>query len=232
MHSKTARLDRLIAKSKNISLRDVKPLLASGVVIVNGQPARNADQVIGEFDSVSVNGVVLQNKTPVYLMLHKPKGVVCATKDKLHKTALDLIDHPQKDELHIVGRLDLNSTGLVLLTNDGRWSKQLMSPHVKVEKHYQVEVQNPLTEDYVTAFAQGMHFGYEDVDIKPVALTITSATTANLVLTEGKYHQIKRMFGRFRNPVLALHRSQIGVYELDSGLAEGKCREISILFKP
>lgn len=226
MRSKASRLDRLISKSQNIPMKDVKPLLANGAVIVNGYAARDAAQVVGEFDSVAVNGVVLQNKTPVYLMLNKPRGVVSATRDSQHTTVLDLIAHPQKAELHIVGRLDLNSTGLVLLTNDGRWSRQLMSPLAKVEKHYQVEVQNPLTTDYVSAFAAGMHFDYENVAIKPVQLTITSTTAAYLVLTEGRYHQIKRMFGRFRNTVLSLHRSQIGPYVLDDALAEGEYRAI------
>lgn len=204
----------------------MKPLLANGDVLVNNQIARDAAQVIGPFDAVSVKGEVLQNNTPVYLMLHKPKGVICATKDEVHKTVIDLIEHPQKNELHIVGRLDRSSTGLVLLTNDGCWSKQLMQPNAHVEKHYQVTLQSPLSVEYVTAFAQGMYFGYENVTLKPVKLTITSPFTADLVLLEGKYHQIKRMFGRFRNPVLGLHRTQIGSFKLGHCLAEGQWKTV------
>ncbi|MDX1267743.1 MAG: 16S rRNA pseudouridine(516) synthase, partial [Oceanisphaera sp.] len=118
--------------------------------------------------------------------------------------------------------------GLVLLTNDGRWSRALTSPEAKVPKRYQVRVRDPLDERYVNAFANGVYFETENLVTAPVAMTITSPTTAELVLTEGKYHQIKRMFGRFRNPVLALHRSAVGPYELDDSLAPGDFKRLEV----
>lgn len=222
MHSKHSRLDRFIAKSCQIPLKSVKPLLARGAITVNGVPVDDGQWRVCEFDRIECQGAMLQQRSPLYIMLHKPVGVVCATRDKQHTTVLDLIDHPAKDELHIVGRLDLNTSGLVLLTNDGRWSRRLTAPESKVPKRYQVRVKDPLDDRYVQAFAEGMYFEPEKIVTAPVALTITSATTADLVLTEGKYHQIKRMFGRFRNPVLALHRSAVGPYELDDSLAPGE----------
>ncbi|MEP4545343.1 MAG: 16S rRNA pseudouridine(516) synthase [Saccharospirillum sp.] len=228
MHSKHSRLDRFIAKSCQIPLKSVKPLLARGVITVNGVPVNDGQWRVSEFDRIECQGTMLQHRSPLYLILHKPVGVVCATRDKQHTTVLDLIDHPAKDELHIVGRLDLNTSGLVLLTNDGRWSRRLTAPESKVPKRYQVRVKEPLDDRYVQAFAEGMYFETENIVTAPVALTITSATTAELVLTEGKYHQIKRMFGRFRNPVLALHRSAVGPYELDDSLAPGEFRLLEV----
>lgn len=224
MHSKHSRLDRFIARNCQIPLKSVKPMLARGLITVNAVPVSDGQWQIGEFDRIECQGTVLQQRSPLYVMLHKPVGVVCATRDKRHTTVLDLIDHPTKDELHIVGRLDLNTSGLVLLTNDGRWSRRLTAPQSKVPKRYQVRVQEPLDERYVKAFAEGMYFETENCVTAPVELILTSATTAELVLTEGKYHQIKRMFGRFRNRVLALHRSAIGNYELDEALAPGEYR--------
>lgn len=225
MHSKHSRLDRFIAKSCQIPLKSVKPLLARGAITVNGVPVNDGQWRVCEFDRIECQGAMLQQqRSPLYLMLHKPVGVVCATRDKQHTTVLDLIDHPAKDELHIVGRLDLNTSGLVLLTNDGRWSRRLTAPENKVPKRYQVRVKDPLDDRYVQAFAEGMYFETEGCMTAPVELTLTSATSAELVLTEGKYHQIKRMFGRFRNRVLALHRSAIGPFELDATLAPGQYR--------
>lgn len=224
MHSKRSRLDRFIARTCQIPLKSVKPLLARGQITVNMEPVNDGQWQICEFDRIEYRGTVLQQRSPLYVMLHKPVGVVCATMDKQHTTVLDLIDHPAKDELHIVGRLDLNTSGLVLLTNDGRWSRQLTAPESKVPKRYLVRVKEPMDERYVKAFAEGMYFKTENCVTAPVELVLTSARTAELVLTEGKYHQIKRMFGRFRNQVLALHRSAIGDYELDDVLAPGEYR--------
>ncbi|MEX1215859.1 16S rRNA pseudouridine(516) synthase [Saccharospirillum sp.] len=228
MHSKRARLDRFIARHCQIPLKSVKPLLARGLVSVNGVAVADSQVVIGEFDRIVSDGVVLQDRTPWYFMLHKPVGVVSATRDSQHRTVLDLINHPAKESLHVVGRLDLNTSGLVLLTNDGRWSRALMSPVSKVPKRYQVRVRDPLDERYVKAFAEGLYFETENIVTAPVGLTLTSATTAELVLNEGKYHQIKRMFGRFRNPVLALHRSAVGPYRLDDSLASGEFRPLVV----
>ena len=160
-------------------------------------------------------------------MLHKPVGVVCATKDKQHKTVVDLLQCKNKEQLHIVGRLDLNTSGLVLLTDDSRWSERLTSPQNKVEKRYVVTLKKPLSAEYIDAFAQGMYFDYEDITTKPVKLTIISTYQAEVILTEGRYHQIKRMFGRFRNPVVALHRVAIGSFVLDDSLKAGESRELS-----
>lgn len=222
----TCRLDRFIAQYCQISRRNVRLMLAQGRVSVNGVTARNIDQIIDSFSHIVLDGEVIQANTAHYIMLHKPIGVVSATKDDQHKTVIDLLDYSFKEELHIVGRLDLNTSGLLLLTNDSRWSEQLTQPENKVSKRYLVTLKNKITEDYIDAFANGMYFDYEGITTKPAKLTILSNYHAEVELIEGRYHQIKRMFGRFRNPVVALHRSQIGCLELDKKLLVGCNRKL------
>lgn len=174
-----------------------------------------------------MDGAILQDNRPCYLMVNKPAGIVSATTDKQHKTIIDLIDHPNRDSLHIAGRLDFNSTGLMLLTNDGRWSRNLSLPESKVTKCYRVELENPVTDEYISAFAEGFYFKYEGITTQPAELTIISERVAEISLTDGRYHQIKRMFGHFQNKVLSLHRYAIGNLQLDSELSPGQYRELS-----
>ncbi len=199
-------------------------MLAQGRIQVDGQRVSTTDQLIDEFSHVLLDDRVLQAKLPVYLMLHKPVGILSATSDPRHTTVIDLLQCADKNELHIVGRLDRGSSGLLLLTNDGRWSRALMAPEHDVPKVYLVTLQNPLTSDYEKAFAEGMYFGYEDITTRPARLEILEDRLARVTLVEGRYHQIKRMFGRFRNPVLALHRTAIGNLPLDPALAPGQSR--------
>ena len=121
------------------------------------------------------------------------------------------------------------SSGLVLLTNDGRWSSALTDPEQKISKIYEVELANPLTQETIAAFANGMYFDFENITTAPAQLTITGVSTARVVLTEGKYHQIKRMFGRFRNPVYKLHRVAIGRYHLPDNLEAGCWRIVDVI---
>jgi 16S rRNA pseudouridine516 synthase len=223
------RLDRFISLKKKVNKRDVRLMLAQKRIVVDGLVALSVQQIIQPFSHVMVDGEVIQDNKPSYLMMHKPVGVVSATRDHLHKTVIDLLDHPLKDALHIVGRLDLNSSGLLLLTNDSAWSRRLMSPESKLAKCYQVVTQNPITEAYIAAFQQGMYFSYEDLTTLPVALEITGECEAELRLFEGRYHQIKRMFGRFRNPVLSIHRTAIGDILLDDSLPEGGTRALTAI---
>ncbi len=224
MQSKRTRLDRLISVHLGINRGDVRSMLAQGRIQVDGEVASDVQQLIDEFTHVALDDQVLQQKTAHYLMMNKPVGVVSATKDKKHKTVIDLLEYDYRHSLHIVGRLDFNSSGLLLLTNDGRWSRQLTTPDKKVAKRYRVTLQNPLTEEYIDAFEQGMYFSYEGITTRPAMLSIISDHVAEVSLVEGRYHQIKRMFGRFRNPVLSLHRIAIGNLLMDSELEPGECR--------
>jgi len=233
--SKTARLYRFISHTlfkrnpqNPVSKKQVRLLLAQQRVKVDGLPAESIRQPIDFFCRVELDGELLQNNRPLYLMLYKPVGVVTAVTDDEHKTVIDLIDHPEKEQLHHVGRLDLNTSGLLLLTNDGDWSTALTLPDKSVEKCYEVELARPVTDEYVQGFAEGIWFDYEGVMTRPARLEILGAHHARVWLTEGRYHQVKRMFGHFRNEVVKLHRSSLGSLQLDPTLKPGHWRPLTL----
>jgi 16S rRNA pseudouridine516 synthase len=210
MKSKTCRLDRFISQNSDFSHSDTRLLIAQKRILLDGCVAESIQQKVTKFTHVVLDGECLNENNPIYIMLNKPQGVVSATKDLKHSTVIDLIQHPQKNELHIAGRLDFNTTGLVLLTNDGDWSRKISLPETKLAKIYEVTVSEPLSEMYITAFQEGIYFPYEKITTKPACLEILSEYTARLSLVEGKYHQVKRMFGFFNNKVIALHRVSVG----------------------
>lgn len=201
-------------------------MLAQGRITVDGRRATDIGQRIGAFSHITVDGQVTQANTPRYLMLNKPEGVVSATKDEEHTTVIDLLAQHWKHELHIAGRLDYNSTGLVLLTNDGQWSRKLSLPGSKLIKRYRVMTEKPITPDHVAAFKKGMYFAYEDINTRPAELKILSDFEAEVALVEGRYHQIKRMFGHFDNKVLSIHRFAVGNVEIGA-LGPGEHKEIA-----
>lgn len=236
------RLDKFISVQCNINRKVVKLMLAQKRLKVDNEIAQSVDTIVHKFTKVQLDNIVLQNNTPVYVMFNKPIGVVSSTKggnvnERLrkkdaniiqeYKTVIDLLTREDKHELHFVGRLDLNSTGLMLLTNDSRWSKKITSPNEKVEKHYRVTLQKKLTPQYIEAFAQGLFLTSEQTTTRPARLAIISDYIADVWLTEGRYHQIKKMFGCFNNNVLALHRQAIGPLKLDESLAVGESRELT-----
>ncbi|WP_019027157.1 pseudouridine synthase [Colwellia piezophila] len=226
----TTRLDRFISESCLVNRKSVRLILAQKRVYVDGRVASDIAQLVDKFSHITLDNKVLQSNQAHYIMLNKPIGVVCATKDDKHKTVIDLLAplfaQNIRDSLHIVGRLDLNTSGLVLLTNDSRWSERLTSPEHKIAKHYHVTLEQPLTTEYIGAFAKGMYFSYEKITTQPAVLHILSTYEAEVTLTEGRYHQIKRMFGRFDNKVLALHRFAIGKLALDGNLNTGESRSL------
>lgn len=227
MRSKRKRLDRFISFHTGVNRRDVRAILARGEVRVDDCVATDINLVIDEFSYVTLNNTVLQANTPSYVMMNKPEGVVSATKDAHHKTVIDLLEREGRDDLHIVGRLDFNSSGLLLLTNDGRWSRHLTTPEKKITKLYRVTLKHPVTEDYVQAFAEGMFFPFEGITTRPAKLEIVSDHVTLVSLVEGRYHQIKRMFGRFQNPVVKLQRLAVGNILLDETLMPGESRDLT-----
>jgi 16S rRNA pseudouridine516 synthase len=224
--SYASRLDKFISQELGYKKRQVQLLLARGLVILDDVICYNGEQLIGQFSKVAVEGKILRHQMPIYLMLHKPAGIVSATVDDKHITVLDILPSQYRG-LHIAGRLDLESTGLLLLTNDGQWSRKITQPHTKHSKHYTVTVANPITQDQVDGFARGIYFAFEDLTTLPAQLNTTTNTTAQVILQEGRYHQIKRMFGHYRNPVLSIHRTQIGHIKLPADLAPGGYRMVS-----
>ena len=222
------RLDRFLSNLPAFNRQDVRQLLAGGRVWVDGQPIRDGHCEVRVFSRVEVDGQLLQaGKAARYFMLHKPIGVVSATEHPEHRTVLDLLDEPDKHELHLAGRLDLNTSGLLLVTNDGQWSRRATSPGGKQPKVYSVDTEHEIDPACVEVFARGLYFAYEDLTTRPAILEILAPRQARLTLFEGRYHQVKRMFGHFRNPVVGLHRLSMGAIQLDPQLAPGQYRPLT-----
>lgn len=222
------RLDRFLSNFAEFSRLDARLLLAAGRVRVDGQPVTDGRVEIREFNRVELDERMLQPGKPArYFMLYKPAGHVSATEHPEHPTVLDLLDEPDKHELHLGGRLDLTTTGLLLITNDGQWSRRMTLPGRKLPKVYYVETEQPIEAHYAEVFARGLYFRYEDLTTLPAQLEILAPRAARLTLHEGRYHQVKRMFGHFQNKVTRLHRERMGGLALDPQLAPGRYRALS-----
>ncbi|RJG14221.1 pseudouridine synthase [Pseudomonas cavernicola] len=221
------RLDRFLSNLPRLNRQDARLRLAAGHVQVDGVTVTDGRFEVRQFNRVELQGEVLQIGKPArYFMLHKPVGYVSATEHPAHPTVLDLLDEPDKHELHLGGRLDLNTTGLLLITNDGQWSRRITLPKVKLPKVYYVETEQPITSEYAEVFARGLYFQYEDLTTLPAELQILDTRAARLTLFEGRYHQVKRMFGHFQNKVVRLHRESMGPLRLDQSLAPGAYRAL------
>ena len=230
------RLDKLLANLGYGSRSDIKKMIKSGQVMVDGQVCKKPEFALKEegdriLNQVIYAGNLLNYKKYSYLMMNKPAGVVSALRDSKEKTAYSLIDNPVKD-LGIVGRLDKDTRGLLLFTNDGNLAHKLLSPRKHVEKEYLFTCKNPLNQEDIRAYEEGVVIkdhakGEVDYKTKPAKLTILDDYTGRLVITEGKYHQVKRMFAARDNQVLSLKRIRMGGLFLDESLKEGDYRELS-----
>ncbi|WP_016964200.1 pseudouridine synthase [Pseudomonas protegens] len=222
------RLDRFLSNLPRFNRQQVRLLLVQRRVRIDGQPVSDPRAEVREFSRVELDEEVLQAGKPArYFMLHKPMGCVSATRDPEHRTVLELIHEPDPQELHIAGRLDYNTTGLMLITNDGQWSRRLTQPQTKLPKLYYVETEDEMGPEYIQTFARGLYFAFEDLTTLPAQLQILGPRSARLSIVEGRYHQVKRMFGHFNNKVLRLHRERMGPLVLDERLAPGEYRPLS-----
>jgi 16S rRNA pseudouridine516 synthase len=221
------RIDRFLSNLPRFNRKQVRLLLVEKRVSINGKIVSDPHAEVLEFSRVEVNDEVLQVGKPArYFMLHKPSGCVSATRDPQHPTVLDLIHEPDKEDLHIAGRLDFNTTGLMLITNDGSWSRRLTQPKTKLPKVYYVETEQEIGPQYALKFTEGLYFAFEDLTTQPADLAVLGPTCARLSIVEGRYHQVKRMFGHFDNKVLRLHRESMGPLVLDSALKPGEYRAL------
>ncbi|CAI8850910.1 Ribosomal small subunit pseudouridine synthase A [Pseudomonas sp. IT-P12] len=221
------RVDRFLSNLPRFNRKQVRLLLVEKRVRVDGKIVSDPHAEVLEFSRVEVDEELLQAGKPArYFMLHKPPGCVSATRDPQHPTVLDLIDEPDKHDLHIAGRLDFNTTGLMLITNDGSWSRRLTQPQTKLPKVYYVETEQVIGPDCALKFTEGLYFAFEDLTTQPAQLQLLGPKSARLSIVEGRYHQVKRMFGHFDNKVLRLHRESMGPLVLDSALKPGEYRPL------
>ena len=223
------KLDRLISQHLQCGRKAARNKLQSKLVRVNGHVECNSSRLIELFDHVSLGDDAIQALSPRYLALNKPGGYVSATIDSEHPTVIDLINEPWADQLHLAGRLDRYTTGLVILTNDSRFSESLTPPGSEIPKTYCVQTDIPITEEAVTAFKAGMPFAKEGIYTQPAEVQWSpenSPRSCTLTIFEGKHHQVKRMFSRFGIKVIRLHRESIGTISLGN-LREGDYRALS-----
>ena len=224
------RLDKFCADMGLGSRKDVKALVREGRVYVNGWRVKKADiKVDTEKDVVEFNHERIMYAQYEYFMLNKPAGVVSATTDDGHETVVDLVEGKSRKDLFPVGRLDKDTVGLLLITNDGQLAHRLLAPGHHVDKVYFARLDHDATAEDVEAFAQGLDIGDEDMTL-PAQLEIPDPAHAYEVLVtlhEGRYHQVKRMFAARDNEVVYLKRISMGALRLDESLAEGESRPLT-----
>lgn len=223
------RLDKFLSDASIYSRKDVRALVKRKAITVNGTVARVVDMKIDETkDAVAVNGEVISYRKFIYLMLNKPQGYLSATEDDRDPVVVDLLpDDLRHFSPFPVGRLDKDTEGLLLLTNDGQFDHELMSPRKNLVKRYYAELDAPATSEDVEVFAAGMEF--KEFTAKPAVLEISPDDPAKVYveISEGKYHQVKRMCERVGKNVLFLKRVAIGKLVLDPALPCGEIRELT-----
>lgn len=223
------RLDKFVSSQRtDLSRSMVKELCRKGRITVDGRAAKKADMQIDENAcDIRVDGCRVQYRQYLYIMLNKPQGVVCSTKDGDSPTVLDIIpDEYRREGMFPAGRLDKDTEGFVLLTDDGALSHKMLSPKSHVPKTYFVRLEKPWKDDYAEKFSQGMTIDGGDVCLPAEFEAGEKPNECTLVLHEGKFHQVKRMFQKLGNKVIYLKRVKIGGLPLDPDLELGKCLEI------
>ncbi|MBQ6601168.1 MAG: rRNA pseudouridine synthase [Clostridia bacterium] len=224
------RLDKIIASQGKYSRSEVKKLVKAGLVRVNGSVVKSSDiKCDVNTDEIIVDGVTLNYKKHIYIMLNKPKGVISATEDASQKTVIDLVPPELKRAgLFPAGRLDGDTTGFVLITDDGDFAHRILSPKNHIMKTYHATLQRELTDEDIVSFREGLTLGDGTKCLEAyVRMLPEEENVAEVIICEGKYHQVKRMFASLGNKVLGLRRVKMGELPLDESLSEGECRELS-----
>lgn len=222
------RLDKILSTQLNISRTDAKQMIKKGRVSVNGIPAKSGDVKVADADIVAVDGDKISYSRFVYIMMNKPKGVISASDGKGKKTVVDLVPSDmQRRGLFPAGRLDKDTTGFVLLTDDGEFAHSILAPSRHIDKTYVVTLDKPVTPEAVADFRSGMELNGERLMRADAEIISEDATVCRVVLRQGLYHQIKRMFKKHGLTVLELKRVKMGNLPLDDSLLPGECRYLS-----
>lgn len=217
------RLDRFISQSTGSSRRDARKLIRQGCVEVAGRIVREIGFDVGA-QSVQLEGNTIRPPGPLYLMLHKPFGVISATRDGRQATVLDLLPRAFVQRVHPVGRLDKDTSGLLLLTDDGDWSHRVTSPRHACPKVYHAVLAEPLCIGAEQRLANGLGLRGERRLTRPVEVERLGSREVRVTVTEGRYHLVRRLFAALDNRVVSLHRERVGGITLDAGLAPGNWR--------
>lgn len=228
------RIDKIIASQSTNSRKEAQRLIKSGAVFINGEVCKKTDHKVDtEKDVIKVNGQVLNYSKHIYIMMNKPGGIVSATEDKLDKTVLDILpDNMKRNGLFPAGRLDKDTEGLLIITNDGEFAHRMLSPKKHVEKKYIAELDGEITESVIGKFEEGVVFS-DGTKCMPAKLELykNSKKTGLVTICEGKFHQVKKMFAVCGINVVHLKRISIGNLYLDSKLPIGCCKLLTNLDK-
>ncbi len=219
------RLDKYLANANLGSRKEVNKLIKKGEVSVNGTIVKNPKTDVGYEDDIVYIDIPIVLEEFIYFMMNKPNGVISSTEEGPTETVIDLIAHPQQGELFPVGRLDKDTVGLLFITNDGKLAHQLLSPKNEYYKTYHVTLRDEVTESDIKQLETGIEL--KEFTTKPAKAELLNSEEVSLSITEGKFHQVKRMFIALGNEVVKLKRTNFATLELDETLAEGEYRRLS-----
>lgn len=209
------RIDKYICKSTELNRDEASAMLQCRRVSIDGKVFTNGAVQVHDNNIVTLEGEVLKLRPFRYLLMHKPANTMCSNVDESYPSIFNYIDVSNKSELHVVGRLDADTTGLVLITDDGSWTYKIITPKAECEKIYRVQLRNDISEDAIQQLEQGLSLHGLDKPTLPAKVQVLSAREVFLTITQGKFHQVKRMFRAVGNRVRSLHREQIGQVSLD-----------------
>lgn len=221
------RLDKFVCKSTVLTKTEAVQLINAGQVTVNGAIEVNEATQVHENNDLRLNGDILKARDFRYIIMHKPAGTICSNIDEVYPSLFNHLSVENPSELHIAGRLDADTTGMVLITDDGRWSFNITSPNKECSKVYRVKLSKDIAKDATEKFKAGIKLQGEQSLTRPATLEILTAREVLLTITEGKFHQVKRMFSAIGNKVISLHRESIGHVKLD--VEEGQWRYLTPL---
>jgi 16S rRNA pseudouridine516 synthase len=221
------RLDRYLSNATALTRSQAQRAIRGGRVSVDGAVVKQAARAVPLNAEVCLEGARIEPPLPRYFMLHKPQGVVCATEDPSHRTAIDLLDVPNPAGLHFAGRLDIDTTGLVLISDDGEWTHRITSPGRRCAKRYRVQLAERVGDSEVQRLREGVMLRSENRPTRPAEVERLGERELLLSIQEGRYHQVKRMLAALGQRVVGLHREAIGPLELDVRLPEGAYRALS-----
>ncbi len=221
------RLDKYLCESSDLTRSQARSVLLSGEVTVNGEVIKRGTHVVQDGDEVQWEGETLSLIGLRYLMLNKPAGHECSNRNSQHPPVIDLLDVDKRDRLQTVGRLDVDTTGLILVTDDGHWMHRIISPRNRCDKVYLVTLAEPLPENAEVRFKAGIKLEDEEQRRSPAELLRVNERSVRLTIQEGKDFHVKRMFESLGNQVLVLHCERIGPVSLDADLQPGESRYLT-----
>jgi len=214
------RIDKFICKSTELTRSEASEFLQARKVCVDGKVFTNGATQVHEGNCITLEGERLTARPSRYIMVHKPQNTLCSNVDEVYPSLFHHVGVEKAFDLHVAGRLDADTTGLVLVTDDGRWSYNIITPHKQCEKTYRVTLRDVIKEEVALKFQQGILLQGQQKLTLPAKLDVVNDREVLLTITEGKFHQVKRMFRAVGNRVHALHRESIGSICLDVGLGQ------------